>query len=499
MFNRKRDPAAATRGLRLVLTTGGRGASVVAIGRAGDGYAARVLASERSTPETPPTEALSRALAAAGAPRGVATPLLGEVVVRSRLAAVPPADEATQRALLAQDGDPDDALATLAVGDVVESGRTLAGTFAFAARRADLRAVADAAEARGLTVEEPLAFDRLLMSFACGRAGDTTGATRVVALIEPGWIDLVCVADGRALFVRRVEIASEAAAEDRLGSVVTEAQKTALVVRGRLRPPPLSGCTVMDPLGLLAGADFAAASENSGLELALRPLPLVVEGASHPAALGDAVRACAVECVRRDGGLRACALPFETRVAARSRAGRFAAVAACVVAVWGGAFALRRVMADEARTMRAAAAAPDRAPPPADDAGQRRRAKERAAAASFGVDHAAALEFAARAPSAAALLAAVAEAAPDDAALTSLEMRLDADGASCRVRCAGFVRSDFAAARAVVRRFGAALRGTPGFSDVEERTVDAPPEASAARADRVLTPFGFSFSAPESP
>jgi hypothetical protein len=499
MFDRKRDAAAATRDLRLVLTTGGRGASVVEIGRSGDGFAARVLASERSAPEAPPAEALARALAAARPSRGTATPLLGEVVVRSRLAAVPPADEATQRALLAHDGDPDDVIATLSVGDVVEGGRTLAGTFAFAARRGDLRAVADAAEAGGLTVEEPIAFDRLLMSFARARAGDTAGSTRVVALLEPGWIDLVCVADGRALFVRRVEVASEAAAEDRLGSVVTEAQKTALVVRGRLRPPPLSGCTVVDPLGLLAGADVAAASEASGLELDFRPLPLVVDGASHPAALGDAVRACAVECVRREGGLRACALPFETRVAARSRAGRFAAAAACVVAVWGGSFALRGYMADEARTMRAAVVAPAAVAAPADDAVLRRRAEERSAAATFGADHAAALEFASRAPSAAALLAAVAEAAPDDAALTSLEMRLDEDGAVRRVRCEGFVRSDFAAARAVVRRFGAGLRATPGLADVEERTVDAPPETAAARADRVLTPFAFSFAAQESP
>ncbi|HYC78975.1 MAG TPA: hypothetical protein VEI02_15215 [Planctomycetota bacterium] len=459
---------------------GARGAAIVDVSRESGALRARILARRRA-PDGDVAAALGAAFEAADV-RGARTVVAaGELISRCRLIAAPPAEGAVLRALLRREVDAGDVFLSTPAGPAIEDGRLLAGHFVVAAPVAELTRFAEAIETRRARVEAVCAYDRALMVFAGRRAG---AGAKLFASLEPGWINLVYVAGGRPSFLRRIETPPDLPAAERLAALVGEAQKTLLVVRGRLKAPTPEGVVVCDPLGVLAGVD-PGSEEVQGLPLEPSPFPLVVEGADDDVARSEAVRAAILDAVRRDDALRGCAFDVPTRFGrARARRRRVAA-AALAAACFAAGFSLRRRLADEASELvdrieaaRAATLADADAPESVRDVAER-----------FGRAHGEALRFEARRGRAAALLAALAAAAPPEASFDAVEAELrrdDDDRPFREVRLEGVVHRDLAGSRDPLRRFSEALRAIDGARDAVEL-----PATNAEGAAAAPTPFRF--------
>lgn len=493
---------------RLVAVVGGRGASLIRVSCDGDGgYRAEVCGTSRTAGQS--LRAVADALTAAlqtSVPRGGKAALaLAEFSTRARLVATPPAKGATLRTLLAQDLDPDDVFISTSVGEATESGRTLAGHLVLSAHRAEVRTFIDVVETRGLIVEGAVAFDRAFLTFAAARAGDTTGAMKIVALMQPCWTELACIADGRPLFVRRVETIADTPVAERIGAALTEAQKTALVVRGRLKnTAPLVGCVLIDPMQLGTAEDVRLAADATGIETVVAPFDVTATGSVDPAVLCDAVRAAVTEAVRAEASLAPCTFDVPTRGMRSARRRRLSAAAAAVLLFWTAGFAARESMRSEARGLRSDGLARMTASIAAVGPDDVARAEARAASARFAEEHAGLLRFGVGALSTSDLLGRIAAAAQSSAACTEIEISLeqDEDGSAFHdVTLSGFVRGDFAGARKVVRALTSDLRNTAGVSFVEElEPPNADPRSDpSVPAARRITPFAVSLTAEATP
>jgi hypothetical protein len=484
----------AARGAALIFGVGGRDASVASVTRSKDGVRVECLAFAGGSAIEGPRAALAAALDGRRFSASEAYFVLGEVATHARLMTTPDAKGRALEDFIVAEIAPDDVFVDDLVGVVSEDGRELPARLVVSTARDEAAALVSAAEATGVALPPPFALDSTLLEFARRRAGETQGKTRLVAIVEPGFTHFVCVANGKSIFTRRVETDAEAPPAGRFDALIAEAQKTALVARGRLRPPPVSGCTVFDPCGVLDPSEGAAAAEASGFEVLFGDFPATIEGAATPAARGHAVRAAIAAIVLSDAkAAEKLGLDVPTR-GREKRARRLKAVAAAAcVAVWAGGFWGRHRMFEEAETLLAARTKHESA----EDDGSIAEATASLAAANAAIDtfdeaHAAFFRFHGAPPPAFDALAALAAAAPSDAALSHVatSLVLDKGGALVReTRVQGFVRRPFVESREVVRSFTAALRVRPETLSVVE---DAAPIAGALE-NRVddATPFAF--------